>query len=78
MTLFDRFLQWRIARHDARAKVFAAATVAAQVSGDRAAAAHFHSQMCEAQAKRDGLADLAAERCCNHRCDEGRTCPERT
>jgi hypothetical protein len=71
-----RFIEWRIARHDARAKAFAAATVAAQRGGDAPAAAKFHTQMCEAQAIRDGLRELV--QCCNHDCDEGRACPLRT
>jgi hypothetical protein len=50
-----RFLRARIARHDARAKVFGAATVAALLKGDRQAAAGFQEQMHRAQALRDGL-----------------------
>lgn len=60
--LLHRFIQWRITRHDARAKVFAAATVAAQMSGDRRAAARFQEQMHQAQAMRDGLLAQLASR----------------
>lgn len=56
VNLYQRFLGWRIARHDARAKVFAAATVAAKLRGDTANAARFQERMHHAQAVRDGLA----------------------
>ena len=76
MNILQRFIRRRIAHHDARAKVFAAAAVAAQTSGDTRNAVDFHQQMLRAQRTRDDLRAKHPE-CCNHDCDEGRLCPRR-
>jgi hypothetical protein len=76
--LLQRFIRARIARHTARAEVFAAATAAALLAGDHEAAKRFRTDMQLAQAKRDGLHEVAKRICCDHCCDEGRACPART
>jgi hypothetical protein len=73
-------IQWirgqRIRHYHRRTHLFGFAVLAAQINRDWPAADEFHRHMRAARAKRDTL--LAKQpRCCNHDCDEGRTCPLR-
>lgn len=73
-----RLFREALARHYHRvAHAQGTAILLAQIRRDWPRAGRHMVRMHAAQAKRDALLQGRTPVCCNHNCDEGRTCPVR-